>query len=65
MLTSSVESHTASISNLCDTKYYIDNGNMRYELATADSVSDLGVRVDSKLSLWIIEVIKLVKHVVS
>jgi len=31
-------------------KYYIDNGNMRYPLATADSASDLGVRFDSKLS---------------
>ena len=41
---------TASISNLCHTKYYTDNGTMRYELATADSVSDLGVRFDSKLS---------------
>ena len=23
--------YTASISNLCNTKYYIDNGNVRYE----------------------------------
>jgi len=30
--------YTASISNLCDTKYYFD----------ADSVSDLGVRLDPK-----------------
>ena len=43
--------YTASISNLCNTKYYIDNNNMRYELANTDSVSDLGVRFDSKLSL--------------
>jgi len=41
--------HTASISNLRNTNYYIDKGNVRYELATADSVSDLGVRFDSKL----------------
>jgi len=33
--------YTASISNLCDTKYYIDNGKMRYDLANTDSVSDL------------------------
>ena len=42
--------YTANVSNLCDTKYFIDHGTMRYELATADSVSDLGVRLDSKLS---------------
>jgi len=42
--------YTASISNLCDTKYYIDNGKMRYDLANTDSVSDLWVRFDSKLS---------------
>jgi len=41
--------HTASISNLRNTNYYIDKGNVRYELATADSVSDLGVRFDSKI----------------
>jgi len=50
MLTSAAESHIQPwhlvpwpsvdihISNLCDTKYYIDNGNMCYKLATADSV---------------------------
>jgi len=43
--------YTESISNLCNTKYYIDNGNMHYELAHTDSVSDLGVRFDSKLSI--------------
>ena len=47
--------YTASISNLCNTKYgfkkyRIDKGNMRYELANTDSVSGLGVRLDSKLS---------------
>jgi len=42
--------HTASISNLCNTKYYIDNCNMCYELANTDSVSDLEVRFDSNLS---------------
>jgi len=42
--------YTASINNLCNTKYYTDNGNMRYELANTDSVSDLRVRFDSKLS---------------
>jgi len=40
--------YTASTSNLCNTKYYIDNGNMRHKLATTDSVSDLGVRFNSK-----------------
>ena len=43
--------YTESISNLCNTKYYIDNGNMHYELANTDSVSDLGVRFYSKLSI--------------
>jgi len=42
--------YTASISDLCYTKYYSDNGNMRYELTTTDSDSDLGLRFDSKLS---------------
>jgi len=42
--------YTASISDLCNTNYYIDNGNMCYELATTDSDSDLGLRFDSKLS---------------
>jgi len=42
--------HTASISNLGNTKYYTDNGNVHYELANTESVSDLGVRVDSKVS---------------
>jgi len=42
--------YTASISNLCNMKYYTDNGNMCYELANTDSVSDLGDRFDSKLS---------------
>jgi len=40
----------ASISNLYNTKYYLDNGNVHYELAITDSVSDLGVRFDSKLA---------------
>ena len=42
--------YTASISNLSNTKYDIDNGNVRYELVNTESVSDLGVRFDSKLS---------------
>jgi len=42
--------YTTSICNLCNTKHYIDNGNVRYELANTDSVSDLGVRFDSKSS---------------
>jgi len=42
--------YTASISNLSNTKYYIDNGNVRYEFANTEFVSDLGVRFDSKLS---------------
>ena len=51
MLTSAAEWHyTASISNLSNTKYDIDNGNVRYELVKTESVSDLGVRFDSKLS---------------
>ena len=42
--------YTASISNLCNTKYYTDKGKMHYELANTDYVSDLEVRFDSKLS---------------
>ena len=42
--------YIASISNLCNMKYYNENGNIRYELVTADSVGDLRVRFDSKLA---------------
>ena len=48
MLTSAVEWHIQQA--LSNTKYYIDNGNVHYELANTDSVSDLGDRFDSKLS---------------
>jgi len=41
--------YIASISNLCSMKYYNEDGNIRYELATVDSVGDLRVRFDSKL----------------
>jgi len=42
--------YTANTSNLCNTKYYIENTNKCYELVKVDSVSDLGVRLDSKLA---------------
>jgi len=41
--------YTANTNNLCNTKYYIKNSNKRCELAKVDTVSDLGVRFDSKL----------------
>ena len=42
--------YTANISNLSNTKYYIEDCNTHYELVKADSVTDLGVRFDSKLA---------------
>jgi len=37
--------------NLCNTKYYIEDSNKRYELIKVDSVSDLGLRFDSKVAV--------------
>ena len=45
--------YTADNSNLCNTKYYIENYHMRYELSKVDSVNNLAVRFDSKLAFWI------------
>jgi len=42
--------YTAITSNLSNTKYFIENSNKRYELVKVDSVSNLGVRIDSKLA---------------
>lgn len=43
-------SFTANINNACTTKYYIGDGTVQHELKKLDSVSDLGVRFDCKLS---------------
>jgi len=42
--------YTTNTVNLCNTEYYIENSNKHYELVKVDSVSDLGVRIDSKLA---------------
>ena len=43
-------SFTANINNACTTKYYIGDSVVQHELKKLDSVNDLGVKFDSKLS---------------
>jgi len=43
-------SFTANINNACATKYYIGDCSVQHELRKLDSVCDLKVRFDSKLS---------------
>ena len=43
-------SFTANINNACATKYYIGDCSVQHELKKLDSVCDLGVRFDIKLS---------------
>jgi len=42
--------YTANQCDLSNTNYHTENCNMRYQLAKVDSIIDLGVRFDSKLT---------------
>jgi len=42
--------YTVNPSTVCDTNYYIENCNIHCELAKVDSVKDLGVGFDTKLT---------------
>jgi len=43
-------SYTANLCNLSNTNYHIENCNTHYQLAIVDSIIDLGVMFDSKLT---------------
>ena len=43
-------SYTANLCNLSNTDYHIENCNTHYQLAKVDSIIDLGVMFDSKLT---------------